>query len=349
MRVKHSLAEAEDSPRERKRSSPTLSSDIPELSSDTSSPYFSAAATSPTIMPDPLPSYPPLDPASLSMSSSDDNNYTTSAMATAPTTFGEMEKMAMESDPVEEHITSVTPVKSTAQKTLEADMLQVTPTTGSPTSTTCSDHIRSKTEEFSRMSIHDRRKVFRTEYPNDDIELQRFCVPDECYLYPDFGEEILEAYLFKTCFNVKVWVNYDSIDKQLYAHEQRLQSCGVLDLTLRQRKVLRRLGPEVCQFKKLRLDVGTPFRTLFEVYIDVANDTPSKWKLDVNYQEVPEQNSPHQILEHAVKAACSNIQEDGIPYSDQIGLTYEDLKAIALEFRVKPKNGGEYAQWFTKR
>lgn len=256
----------------------------------------------------------------------------------------------MQSDPVEEHITSVTPVKSTAQKALEADMLQFTPTTGSPTSITSRDHIRSKTEEFSRMSTHERQTEFRAEYPDDDVELQKFCIPEECYLYPDFGEEILEAYLFKTCFNVKVWINYDSIDKQLYAHEPRLQSCGVLDLSLRQRKVLRRLGPEVCQFKKLRLDVGTPFRTLFEVYIVVqkSRDTHSKWELDVNYQEVPDPGSPHKMLEHTVKAACSNIQEDGVPDPCQIGLTYDDLKAIALEFRVKPKNDGEYAQWFTK-
>ncbi|CZT14050.1 uncharacterized protein RCC_00025 [Ramularia collo-cygni] len=338
MTIKHIMAEQEESPRAQKRSSPATSSDI-------STSYFSAPSTSPT-MPGPFNSFPPLHPPLLAMEDVDNGNYT-ATMATAPTTLQEMENMARSSASAEEHVQSMTPIKSTAGNAGGGDMLQFSPrSAGSLASSTESEYVRRKSQALWGMSKEDRQEEFRALFgAQDEVELQNMRAPEVCKLYPDFADELLQAYLSSTCFTVKVWANYDSVEKLLYDHEERMKSCGKLTLPPKRYKQLEDLDPAIYQFRKVRLDIGTPFRTLFMMHIGVepSSDARSGWELEVRYHEIDDPRKPHYILRHVVETARQNIQADGVN-NGQSGLTFGNLEAIALEFRYKAKNVAEEKQ-----
>lgn len=296
-------------------------------------------------MPDPIPSYPSLDPTLFGESDANTSNYTTSAKATAPRILETIE----EPESVEEHIRSVTPIKSTSRSVLGDDMLSFSPrSAGSPTSTAEPEDSRSINEKFWQMSKDAREEMYRDEFADIELELQDMELPPQYYNFPDFKDEILRAFLFHTRFIVKVWANYDSVEQQFYDHAERLKSCGKLDLSPKRYKHFENLDGEVFQFHKMRLDIGTPFRTLFNMLIDVeeSRTSLSGWKLDVSFREVPDVRSPHYILESLLESASRSVMEDGVR-KGQTGLMFSELEDIAKEFRYEARNIGEFAQWFS--
>jgi hypothetical protein len=42
--------------------------------------------------------------------------------------------------------------------------------------------------------------------------LKHFAPPPQCTQYPDFAEDILEAFLDHATFTVKIWVNFDAAE-----------------------------------------------------------------------------------------------------------------------------------------
>lgn len=135
----------------------------------------------------------------------------------------------------------------------------------------------------------------------------------------------------------KVWSNYDSVTEEFFWQPlNRLNDCGKLYLTPNQRRNLNSLNPELFQMMKVRLDVGTPFRTLFRVFLSSqANEMRTGYELEVNAREVADPNQPHRHLRDLVKKAMPIIGEDGLPQPNQRGLKLQDLDEIAKEFFCK--------------
>lgn len=336
MTIKHHMDELEESPRAQKRSSPTSSS------KSTSSPYFSTKTTPPVMrsLDDALPPYTLRDPM---VSDADTCNYTTSAIDTASTTVIALDKMAFPLESVEEHIMSVTPVKTTAQNDPDADMLEFS----SPDSTSSfndEDGAISR-ETFRRLSADQRQQVYRGAYEDEEIEIQKFGLPDACNDFPELVDEILQAYVSYPTVTAKVWTNYDSYEKQFFLDHARTQDCGKIYLSSQELRRLKKLDPNVYQFRRVRLEIGTPFRTLVHVsLVSKYLGSGLGWVLVVDGIAMDDCHSPHMLLNHQVFEAMKHIKEDGLG-KGQTGLNFRDLQAIAMEFLFKPKDEGELRQW----
>lgn len=353
MSVKHDLTEPDKSSRPQKRMTPASSSDSP------SSPGFSATATSPALSRPffPLPSF---DPALFNTPDVDISNYTTLATATSSETredmdhMEEIQKMALPHESVEDYITSVTPVRSTADSAIDNDIdfLDNSPRSiGSPTSPTASDGALELTKEPRSISEGTRQDMYRQSFQGKEVELHKMRLPDMCAMLPDHADEVIQAYLTHTRFTANIWANYDSVDKELYLWEDQIKSCGKLVLFPTQLKMLEKLDPKVYQFMKVRLNIGTPFRTLFVLYIDSVpektNNPDSEWRLAGRVEFCDDPRGPHYILENVLRIAYRNIEEDGVA-KGQHGLTFNDLQAIAAEFLYKPKDLGESRQFYSR-
>jgi hypothetical protein len=71
---------------------------------------------------------------------------------------------------------------------------------------------------------------------------------------------------------VKIWINYDPVAQEFYHQpdDRRALSCGKVILSPRQRtRITALLRHENRGFQRIRLDIGTPFRPLAHIFVEV--------------------------------------------------------------------------------
>lgn len=101
-----------------------------------------------------------------------------------------------------------------AGEALDPEMMEETE------STTLTDLLTSKAPE---QRVQYFRRIFhKTEQPIQDID-----TPLLCQTYPDFTNDICEAYLQYRTFTARVWANYDGACKQFFT-DGRAVNCGKL-------------------------------------------------------------------------------------------------------------------------
>lgn len=191
--------------------------------------------------------------------------------------------------------------------------------------------------EYETINLRDydragREDLYARSYNEGTIPLNDFKIPNACDEFPEFAEEILAAYVKHTTFTVKVWANYDSYTKKWYRQPSRLETCGKLQLSARSRQCLEHQVRGL-QFSRIQLQIGNPFRTLFNVNLHVVDG-----QLQVNGVEVRKDvHAPHSMLRWVVRDAIGRIEGDGI-IQGRFALSMEDLNNIAKEFVYKPKH-----------
>ena len=117
--------------------------------------------------------------------------------------------------------------------------------------------------DLASLTINERRLHLRRMFHKTTQPIQAIGIPSLCETYPDYAEDIIQAYLDHTLFTARVLVNYDAACKKFYpSTDGRTGSCGVLMLKADDEKRLEKIGAKNVQLKRVKLAVGTAFETL---------------------------------------------------------------------------------------
>lgn len=188
-------------------------------------------------------------------------------------------------------------------------------------------------------SASERQELYTGWWSDLEIPLKHLAAPKLCSKFPELAEEILSAYLFHVIIVATIWSNYDTWSREFFCQpDTRYNDCGKIYLSPAQRRRLNALDPDKFQMIKVRLDIGTPFRTLFQVAIyPIESETETGYGLKAHGNPMPDPNRPHKALRDLVVAAMRNIQKDGLTQPDQVGLQLHDLDEIAKDFVLKQR------------
>lgn len=222
------------------------------------------------------------------------------------------------------------------------------------------------------MSPEQRAITYQQIWHGQECPLKAFQRPPICSKFPHWADEIFAAYVDHVTFTVRVWANYDSCTKQYFSSDQaRVEDCGKLVLSPKQRARLESFG-DTLELKKIRLDIGTPFRTLLQLYITVScsredqlpddddEDTrePSKpygstmEKVISFVDELVDIGDGNTVQEHRILRYLVDQLAERIPYTEleqwggTHGLNLRDLDDIAKGLRFEPEDVGQRRQWF---
>lgn len=187
---------------------------------------------------------------------------------------------------------------------------------------------------LTEMSPEQRQEVYKQKFAKVTEPLEYMNTPAECETYPDLANEIWEAYTRLTTVIVKVWVNYDALVGKFYV-DGRQQDCGKLVLGHFGRKKLKLFKECHLELRRVRLELGTPFNTLFEITLKAV---PSKLGLDgridiLRTTDLSDARRPH-LLEH-VEGVLDGIQECSLAHG-QKGMLLKDVEEIAAMFKRQP-------------
>ncbi|KAK5124382.1 hypothetical protein LTR85_001599 [Meristemomyces frigidus] len=187
--------------------------------------------------------------------------------------------------------------------------------------------------DLAAMSQEDRdeyyQSIFAHVIPFEDIEQ-----PDLCLLYPAYAEEIIDAYLQHMTFAFKVWINYDGAADKSFT-DDRIQDCGEIRIPPKARKSLKEIGADKAQFRNVRFDIGTAFRPLAQLTIEVR---PSKLKvgpyIDTFLADVATDRR-HYELHSYLNALCDDIKDKDLTDGED-GFMLADVERLAGRFLFMP-------------
>jgi hypothetical protein len=172
-------------------------------------------------------------------------------------------------------------------------------------------------------------ELFASIFGAEPVPLKDFEIPKECFQYKDQAIEILSQYFVHTYFDVKVWINFDA-HEEVFFEGARSAACGKPQLPERVYQDLASASSDVVKFQQVRLEVGTPFRTLATVDLTVEhNDDRSK--LRARGKMVPEHGGKRRLVDYmkfCIKRIAHIGLEDGVD-----GITFNDLELFASLFR----------------
>lgn len=197
------------------------------------------------------------------------------------------------------------------------------------------DHAASD-DEAARLRLQQFVNTFATQ----EVELKRFAPPPQCAQYPDQVQDILEAYLDHATFTVKIWVNFDAAEN-VFFEGTRAEDCGKLQIPQTKLDFLLGTNPEDINFRNVRLDICTPFRTLARIYMNMREQRGDAL-LDVDGEMVrlypPRVLIPlHEFLADRVRR-LNNVGIDR-------NLDMQDLVGIARLFCRRREDEHEENEW----
>ena len=128
---------------------------------------------------------------------------------------------------------------------------------------------------------------FETTFATQEVELKSLAPPPQCAQFPDQEEDILEAYLDHATFTAKIWVNFDAAEN-VFFEGTRAAACGKLQIPKAKLNFLLRMDAKEVNFRKVRLDICTPFRTLARIYMNIRENHGGAL-LDVHGEMVQQQ------------------------------------------------------------
>lgn len=196
------------------------------------------------------------------------------------------------------------------------------------------------TEDYAAARL--RHEKLASLFANTTVELKNLAPPPVCNRYPEHANEILEAYLEQTTFTVNIWTNFDAAE-QVFFEGARATDCGKLQLPKKKLEWLLGLDRDRYELDHVRLDIGTPFRTLARIFLHVHYDDEGAF-LEVKGTMVT-QNPPRGLhaLRDFLKTCIRRIEEAGSNRS----LDADDLVGIASLFRrhrYVDEDDGEWEQ-----
>lgn len=185
-----------------------------------------------------------------------------------------------------------------------------------------------------------RLEQFERLFAGQTVELKNFARPPQCVQHPEQAEDIFGAYLDQSTFTVKIWVNFDAAE-EVFFEGARAAGCGKLQIPKAKLDHLLRLDTKEINFCRVRLDIGTPFRTLAKISLRVY-DKDGKAALKVK-GEMLEQRPPCDLddLRDFLVECGRRIESQGI---DQ-NLDMEDLIGIARLFHRQRETRDRANEW----
>ncbi|GAB7323081.1 hypothetical protein MBLNU13_g05592t1 [Cladosporium sp. NU13] len=194
-------------------------------------------------------------------------------------------------------------------------------------------------------NVHDevarlRYELLTSAFSDQVVELKHFASPPQCEQHPDYAEEVLGAFLDHATFTAKVWINFDAAE-EVFFEGARAADCGKLQIPRAKLNHLNDLDSDIYNFRRIRLDIGTPFRTLVKIWLTV-HDRGNKASLEIRGKLVV-QNPPLRtsVLYNFLVSRIQTLQDVG---SDQ-NLDLEDLNNIAKTFRRQREDDDEENEW----
>ena len=203
------------------------------------------------------------------------------------------------------------------------------PMPGSDTDTT--------TYDFTLIPAEDRQELYREAY-TQDIPLHLMRRPEAADTHPQFSREIVEAYFRYTTFNVQVYANYDAAAGKFYK-DGRFEDCGKPILSPRQIQELKARNGHQQMLYNVRYDVGTAFRTLARITIEVR---PTGLKVGPAVDTFIANVSGHAHMEFFdwLKDLCDLIKQVDIT-SGKDGFMLADVFRLATVFKREPSEAEE--------
>lgn len=206
-----------------------------------------------------------------------------------------------------------------------------------------------KPPQLERLFSEERHRLYASWWARAEVQLKDLDIPDACKRHPDLSEEILLAYLRHITLVVEVWANYDSYTGRLFRQTPRVDDCGKLYLSDRQRtRVYKTFDTPQVQFRKVRMNVGTAFRTLANLYIRAvpsvnSTDHGLRVQYTTRYDEEEAHDTFHWLLHRAMKTMIADGVADG-----QTGLTLSEIDHIAKEFRFNARSHKDIISLFRR-
>lgn len=207
------------------------------------------------------------------------------------------------------------------------DTTQTTPNQATPPKDKDKDEEEAAMERLSQLIA---------KFTKQKVELRDYAPPAECKQYIAQRKDILYAYLDHTTFTVKIWTNFDAAEEVFY-DGARAVDCGKLQIPKEKLKHFLSLDGEEANFRKIQLEVGTPFRTLANFWLSLRH-LDGEDSLNIRGKMV-EQHRPRELapLRDFLASVVRRIDNAGIDRN----LTMEDLVGIAALFRRDPNRGQE--------
>lgn len=196
-----------------------------------------------------------------------------------------------------------------------------------------------------RADAHDetvkvRLELLTSTFAKQVVELKHFASPPECAQYPEQFEEILGSFLDHATFTAKVWVNFDAAEG-VFSEGARAADCGKLQIPRAKLDSLTDLDSNILNFRRIRFDIGTPFRTLAKIWFRVRAEG-DRVLLRVTGKMV-DQNPPlrSSLLHDFLLQRVQGLDNVG---ADQ-NLDMSDLICIAKSFRRRRGLDDEEDEW----
>ena len=185
-----------------------------------------------------------------------------------------------------------------------------------------------------------RLEQFENTFATQEVELKRLSPPPQCAQFPDQEEDILEAYLDHATFTAKIWVNFDAAEN-VFFEGTRAAACGKLQIPKAKLDFLLRMDAKEINFRNVRFDICTPFRTLARIYMNIREnhgDALLDVDGDMEGQQPPRALGPlRRFLVDRVRT-LRGMEIDR-------NLDMHDLVGIARMFRRRHEDGQEEDEW----
>lgn len=191
-------------------------------------------------------------------------------------------------------------------------------------------------DEAARLRLELLENMFTTQ----EVELKDFAPPPQCAQYPDQRTDILEAYLDHATFTVKIWVNFDAAEN-VFFEGPRAEACGKLQIPQAKLDYLLSLDPKEINFRNVSLDIGTPFRTLAKIWMNVREKNGDAQL--VADGDMVEQHPPRALITLLEFLAGRVRRLNRAGFSDNLGM--QDLIAIARMFRRQHEYDDDEDEW----
>ena len=184
------------------------------------------------------------------------------------------------------------------------------------------------TFDLAALSHAERQEAYQRCFSTTTQPLGELDIQLDDATYPEFAEEVFDAYLTHTEFTVGVWVNYDCAAKRFY-DDRRTLDCGKLILTPNEHRQLRQLEPEKYEISRVCLNIGTAFRLLCEVHLQAVQGKLNtgcvvNGKLRAHTRE-------HGHLINYVNDVLDEIIDEPLEHGFN-GFQLQDLEEIAARF-----------------
>jgi hypothetical protein len=188
-----------------------------------------------------------------------------------------------------------------------------------------------------------RLELFSSMFAGQTVELKDLTKPPQCAEHPKHELDTFEAYLDLTTFVVDIWVNFDAAEK-VFFEGRRATSCGTLQIPKKKLEWLLNNEKYDFNFSRIRLDIGTPFRTLAHIWLTMRERDGADFLQVTGKMAKLHPPLRLDLLCDFLNDCARKIRNVGVDRN----MNMEDLVDLAELFRRKRElDGGDEGEWET--